>query len=170
MIDINSVLVVIEPTQKKQPALLRGIDLVNKTGAKLMVLMTVYHPTYDLTTMLSPQERDEFRTEYIADQYQALSDLIDAYELPRYTLTAINWHKREYESIVETAAAEQADIIIKSTKLHDSVTSHVFSLIDWHLMRKSPIPLLLVNHNEWPSYDDILTAVNTGDEDRSHND
>jgi universal stress protein E len=170
MIDINSVLVVIEPSQKEQPALRRGIALVNKTGAKLMVLMTVYHPTYDLTTMLSPQEREEFRAEYISDQYQALSDLIDSYELPRRTLTAINWHKREYNSIVETAAEEQADIIIKSSKLHASVTSHVFSSIDWHLMRKSPIPVLLVKYNEWPSYADILAAVNTGDEDRSHND
>ena len=170
MIDINSVLVVIAPSQIEQPALRRGIDLVNKTGAKLMVLMTVYHPTYDLTTMLSPQEREEFRAEYIADQYQALSDLIESYELPRRTLTAINWNKREYDSIVETAAEEQADIIIKSTKQHDTVTSHIFMPIDWHLMRKSPIPVLLVKHNEWPSYAEILAAVNTGDEDRNHND
>lgn len=170
MIDINSVLVVIEPNQIQQPALSRGIDLVNKTGAKLMVLLSVYHPTYDLTTMLSAKEREEFRAEYIADQYQALSDLVDTYQLPPQTITAINWHKRVYDSIVETAKDERADIIIKSTKHHDVVTSLVFTPLDWHLMRKSPIPVLLVKNNEWPSYDDILTAVNTGDEDKGHTD
>jgi universal stress protein E len=76
MIDINSVLVVIEPNQLQQPALSRGIDLVNKTGAKLMVLLSVYHPSYDMTTMMSSSEREEFRAEYISDQYQALSELI----------------------------------------------------------------------------------------------
>lgn len=170
VIDINSVLVVIEPNQSQQPALSRGIDLVNKTGAKLMVLLSVYHPSYDMTTMMSFNEREAFRAEYISDQYLALSQLIETYDLPSHTVTAINWQKRVYDSIVETAKDEQADIIIKSTKHHDVVTSIVFTPLDWHLMRKSPIPVLLVKHNEWPSYDDILTAVNTGDEDKSHTD
>ncbi|CAI8179946.1 MAG: Universal stress protein E [Glaciecola sp. HTCC2999] len=170
MLDINSVLVVIEPNQVQQPALSRGIDLVNRTGAKLMVLLSVYHPSYDLTTMLSTHEREEFRAEYIADQYQALSNLMSNYSLPEQTITAINWHKRVYDSIVETAKDESADIIIKSTKHDAVVTSLVFTPLDWHLMRKSPIPVLLVKNNDWPTYDDILTAVNTGDEDLTHTD
>ena len=170
MIDINSVLVVIEQSHKAQPALQRGIDLVHKTRAKLMVMMTVYHPMYDQTLMLSPQEREEFRAEYIAAQYQVLSDLLEDYQLPSQTQTAINWHKSEYNSIIATVAEEHADIIIKSTKQNDTLSTLLFTALDWHLLRKSPIPVLLVKPNQWHSYTDILTAVNTGEDDRSHSD
>lgn len=168
MINLKSILVVIEPNQTQQPALLRGISLAKKTHAKLMVMLSVYHAGYELKHMLSESEREEFRAEYIADRYSWLEDILEPYTLPSQTLTAVHWHSRVYESVVETAQEEQADLIIKSMKHDPVVTSPIFTPLDWHLIRKSPFPVLLVSQNPQSHYEHIVTAVNTGFEDRSH--
>ncbi len=168
MINLESILVVIEPNQTQQPALIRGLSIAKKINAKLMVMLSVYHAGYELKHMLSETEREEFRAEYIADRYGWLEDLLEKYELPRTTLTAVHWHPRVYESVIETAREEKADLIIKSMKHDPVVTSPVFTPLDWHLIRKSPFPVLLVSQNQETQYEHIVTAVNTGFEDRSH--
>ena len=168
MINIESIIVVIEPDQTNQPALQRGIDLALKTNAKLMVMLSVYHAGYDLTSMLSSAEREEFRAEYISDRYSWMEEILQAYDLPEGTLTAVHWHNKVYESVVKTAQEENADIIIKSTKHDPVVTSPVFTPLDWNLIRKSPIPVLMVSTHAPVAYNNIVTAVNTGDENRVH--
>lgn len=168
MINIESIIVVIEPEQTQQPALQRGIELALKTNAKLMIMLSVYHAGYDLTAMLSSAEREEFRAEYISDRYSWMEELLEQYSLPEGTLTAVHWHNKVYESVVQTALEENADLIIKSTKHDPVVTSPVFTPLDWNLIRKSPIPVLMVSTHNTTSYSNIVTAVNTGDEDRVH--
>ncbi len=168
MINLKSILVVIEPNQRQQPALLRGISLAKKTQAKLMIMLSVYHAGYELKHMLSETEREEFRAEYIADRYHWLEDLLETYQLPQKSLTAVHWHPRVYESVVEAAREEQVGLIIKSMKHDPVVTSPIFTPLDWHLIRKSPFPVLLVSQKQQTQYEHIVTAVNTGFEDRSH--
>lgn len=167
MINLASILVVIEPNQTQQPALLRGISLAQKTDAKLMIMLSVYHAGYELKHMLSESEREEFRAEYIADRYSWLEELLQEYQLPTQTVTAVHWHPHVFESVISTASDEQADLIIKSMKHDPVVISPVFTPLDWHLIRKSPYPVLLVSQNN-DEYENIVTAVNTGFEDRSH--
>ena len=168
MINIESIIVVIEPDQLQQPALQRGIELALKTNAKLMIMLSVYHAGYDLTTMLSSAEREEFRAEYISDRYNWMEEILKTYKLPEGTLTAVHWHSKVYDSVVQTAHEENADIIIKSTKHDPVVTSPVFTPLDWNLIRKSPIPVLMVSTHTTSAYTNIVTAVNTGDENRVH--
>lgn len=168
MINLDSIVVVIEPNQAQQPALLRGIDLANKSHAKLMIMLSVYHSGYDLTSMLSQHEREEFRAEYISDRYHWLEELLALYTLPESTLTAVHWHPKVYDSVVETALEEQADIIIKSTKYDPVVVTPVMTPLDWNLIRKSPIPVLMVNSHSEDDYNHIVTAVNTGAENHIH--
>jgi universal stress protein E len=167
MINIDSILVVIEPNQVQQPALERGIALAQKTQAKLMVMLSVYHAGYELKHMLSKSEREDFRAEYIADRYNWLEDILLDYALPAQTLTAIHWHPHVYESVIETACAENINLIIKSMKYDPVVISPVFTPLDWHLIRKSVYPVLLVSESN-VHYENIVTAVNTGFEDRNH--
>ena len=167
MINIYSILVVIEPNQTQQPALERGIALAQKTQAKLMVMLSVYHAGYELRHMLSKSEREDFRAEYIADRYNWLEDILQDFNMPPQTVTAIHWHPHVYESVIETATSENVNLIIKSMKCDPTVVSPIFTPLDWHLIRKSVFPVLLVSESN-VHYENILTAVNTGFEDRNH--
>ena len=167
MINLASILVIIEPNQRQQPALERAISLAERTNAKLMVMLSVYHAGYELKHMLSASEREDFRSEYIADRHGWLQDLLDDYHLPKQAVTAVHWHPHVYQSVIDAAQEERADLIIKSMKYDPAVISPIFTPLDWHLIRKSQFPVLLVNSSA-EHYQNVVTAVNTGFEDRSH--
>lgn len=168
MINIDSILVVIEPEQFEQPALVRGIELAKLTDAKLVIMLCVYHASYELTHMLDDEERENFRAEYIADRYQWLEEALSDFILPAKAITAVHWHHNVFECISNIAKDEYTDIILKSRKKDPVVLSPQFTPLDWHLMRYSLVPVLLVNDTNTERYDKILTAVNTGIEDRMH--
>ena len=58
----------------------------------------------------------------------------------------------------------QYDLVVKYTKDEESFTSLIFTPVDWQLLRKSPIPVLMVRDGDWKHQRRILVAVNVSGE------
>lgn len=58
MIEYKHILAVIDLEREDHPALQRALELSEKTGATVTALLVVYDLSYDMTTMLSPEERE----------------------------------------------------------------------------------------------------------------
>lgn len=164
---IKRILAVIDPTKDDQHGLARSIDLAKKSGASITAFMTVYDFSYEMTTMLSFDEREAMRKAVINDREMWLKDLISSYTDINIT-TEVVWHNRPFEAIINTVIEQSYDLVIKSTHQHGALKSVIFTPTDWHLVRKCPTPVLFVKEMAWPENGNILAAVNAVSENDEH--
>lgn len=58
----QNMLVVIDPNQDDQPALRRAVYLHQRIGGKIKAFLPIYDFSYEMTTLLSPDERTAMRS------------------------------------------------------------------------------------------------------------
>ncbi len=165
----HKILVVVDPTKDNQPALARAIELASKQQASITVFLSIFDFSYEMTSILSGTEREAMRQGVIAQRKAWLDDVLSEYNQQGVTIESeVVWHNRPFESIILHAIEGSFDLIVKSTHQHDKLKSVIFTPTDWHLMRKAPIPVLLVKDHDWPTSGKILCAVNVATEDEEH--
>jgi len=164
---IKRIIAVIDPTKDDQNALARSIDLAKKSGASITAFMTVYDFSYEMTTMLSGDEREAMRKAVLKDRELWLKDLVSPYQNININ-TQVIWHNRPYEAIINTVINDKYDLVIKGTHQHGALKAVIFTPTDWHLVRKCPTPVLFVKDMAWPAHGNILAAVNAVSENDQH--
>jgi len=169
MSNFKSILVVVDPTHDEQPALSRAVELADITGASLKVFLSVYDFSYEMTTMLSGDEREAMRRGVLSQREAWLEELVENYADKELSIEIkAVWHNRPFEAAIQEAMRCHHDLIVKATHEHDKLRAVIFTPTDWHLMRKSPVPVLLVKQHAWPAKGNILAAVNSGSEEPDH--
>jgi universal stress protein E len=170
----QNILVVIDPSTDEQKALKRAIDLASKINhnradkTKVSAFLSIFDFSYEMTTILSSEERDVMRQSVIKDKELWLESII--HELnPNIEIDCqVIWHNRPFEAIIEQVINQGYDLVIKGTHQHDKFKSVVFTPTDWHVLRKCPCPVLLVKEHEWPNNGNIIAAVNVGSDEAEH--
>ncbi len=166
---LKNILVVIDSNDDVQHAMARAVVLAKATGAKLTAFLSIYDFSYEMTTMLSIGERDAMRKAVVDDKRLWLVGLVEEQYGEDADITVdVLWHNRPFEAIIEMAIKNKFDLIVKGTHLHDTLKSIIFTPTDWHLLRKSPCPVLLVKELEWAENGKILAAVHTGSDAEHH--
>lgn len=168
MDSIKRILAVIDPTKDEQHSLSRAIDLAKKSGASVTAFLSIYDFSYEMTTMLSADERDAMRDAVINDRTLWLEQQLTNYQINQTIDSCVVWHNRPYEAIINTVIDQQYDLVVKGTHQHDTLKSVIFTPTDWHLIRKCPSPVLLVKDKSWPEQGNILAAVNAVSENDQH--
>lgn len=168
--DFKKILAVIDPTVHKQKSLDRAIELSEKTDGSITAFLTIYDFSYEMTTMLSVDERETMRQAMVDDKVEWLNSVInEKRENTKVDIEAkVVWHNRPYEGIIVECLQNQYDLIVKGTQKHDTLKSVIFTPTDWHLLRKAPASVLLVKEHDWPANGQVLAAVNVGTEDEAH--
>jgi universal stress protein E len=170
----QNILVVIDPTTNEQKALNRAIDLASKINhnsdsqTKVSAFLSIFDFSYEMTTILSSEERDVMRQSMIKDKKLWLENLISELNTDVEINCQVVWHNRPFESIIERVIKQGYDLVIKGTHQHDKFKSVVFTPTDWHILRKCPCPVLLIKDHEWPSNGNIIAAVNVGSDEAEH--
>lgn len=125
----QNMLVVIDPNQDDQPALRRAVYLHQRIGGKIKAFLPIYDFSYEMTTLLSPDERTAMRQGVISQRTAWIR------EQAKYYLEAgvpieikVVWHNRPFEAIIQ-------EVITGS---HDLVLKWRISTIDW---KRSFLPL-----------------------------
>lgn len=171
MSHFKKMLVVIDPTEDNQKALSRALELAGKQAAQITVFLTIYDFSYEMTTMLSPDERNVMKQSVLDDREEWLKELIQQAQSASTNIdTKVVWHNRPYESIIRTVKEGGYDLVIKGTHQHDMLKAVIFTPTDWHLLRKCPCSVLLVKDHEWPEHGKVLAAVSAGTDDEAHKD
>ncbi|GGW88698.1 universal stress protein UspE [Alteromonas halophila] len=167
MISCKRILAVIESDRETQPALSRAKEIADKTGAAITAMLVVYDFSYDMTTMLSQQEREAMRDAVTKNRAEWLSTLLTERKFFDVEVV-VEWNSTAYEAVIHHVLDEKHDLVVKATKPHNDFSSVIFTPTDWHLMRKCPTPVLLVKDHDWPEDGNIIAAVNVGSEDEEH--
>ncbi|MFT6344279.1 MAG: universal stress protein E [Paraglaciecola sp.] len=166
----QKILAVIEPELSTQKSLARAIEIASMNGASITAFLSIYDFSYEMTTMLSMDERENMRQAVIDDRTDWLVNLVsEKFSHHKVSIDVkIVWHNRPYESIIYEVIDKGYDLIVKGTQQHDSLKSVIFTPTDWHIMRKAPVPVLLVKEHDWPCGGQILAAINVGVDDDNH--
>jgi universal stress protein E len=170
----QNILAVIDPTTDEQKALKRAIELANSIksttngSVKICAFLSIFDFSYEMTTILSSDERDVMRQSVIKDKVLWLENIVQAIKGDLQIDCKVVWHNRPFEAIVEQVLEHQFDIVIKGTHQHDKLKSVVFTPTDWHVLRKCPCPVLLVKDHAWPSNGNIIAALNVGSDEEEH--
>jgi len=172
MLKYRNILVYIDPTQEEQPALQRAIEIAKKEkSAQITLFLSCYDLTYEMTSLSSIEERQAMQTLVIRDNKEWLDTLAAPYREQGHTINCqVHWHNRPFQAAIELILKEGYDLLIKSTHPHSRLSAILFTPTDWNLLRKCPIPLLLVKVKSWPENGNILCALDCKSiEDEDHN-
>ncbi|MDO4429877.1 MAG: universal stress protein UspE [Lonepinella koalarum] len=167
----NHILVILNPENDKQYALARAVRLVDEqkseTSVKITLFLTAYELSYEMSALLSSDERQEMLNTVIAQRKKEIEPYIEKYAHPLIEFDAkVVWNSNEAEAIAAEFEQYQYDLVVKYTKEEESLASLIFTPMDWQLLRKCPVPMLMVRDGDWKHQRRILVAVNvSGDED-----
>ncbi len=158
--------------EDEQLALERAITIAKRSSesSEITLFCTTYDFSYEMTSMLSADERADMHDSVVAQKMQFLNDIISRYELPeRVSIRAkIIWYNPPYEAIINEILENDYQLLVKATRQHGKIETTFFTPTDWHLLRKAPIPVLLVKERTWPENSNILASVHVASEDSTH--
>lgn len=166
MKEYKKLLVVIDPTTDEQIALTRAMLLAKRSNATITAFLSIFDLSYELTSFMSSTEREAMRQGVIAQRTAWLKDIINKHHDDNVDIDFnVVWHNRPFESIIKKAIDDDYQLIIKATHEHDKLKAVIFTPTDWHLLRKAPMPVMLVKEHQWDEDEKIICAVDVSSDD-----
>lgn len=169
MAQYQKILVAIDPHQDDQPALRRAVYLVQRNGGQILAFLPIYDLSYEMTTLLSPNERLTMRQGVISQRTAWIREQCHYYLEAGIPIDIkVIWHNRPFEAIIREVICGGHDLLLKMAHQHDRLESVIFTPTDWHLLRKCPCPVWMVKDQPWPENGVALVAVNLSSEEPYH--
>lgn len=165
----QNILVAIDAQQDDQPALRRAVYLNQRIGGKIKAFLPIYDFSYEMTTLLSPDERSSMRQGVISQRTEWIREQARAYlEAGVEIEIKVVWHNRPYEAIIQEVMTHGHDLVLKMAHQHDRLEAVIFTPTDWHLLRKCPCAVWMVKDQPWPEGGKAIVAVNLASEEPHH--
>lgn len=169
MATYQNMLVVIDPSQDDQPALRRAVYLQQRIGGRIKAFLPVYDFSYEMTTLLSPGERDAMREGVISQRTGWIHEQADYYIKSGVPIEIkVVWHSRPFEAIIQEVMVAGHDLLLKMAHQYDKLKALIFTPVDWHLLRKCPCPVWMVKEQPWPENGSALVAVKLATDEPYH--
>ena len=167
MVKYQNILVVINPEEERQIALERAVKVAElDENAHLTLLLTIYDFSYEMTAMLSVDERQEMRDGVISQRREWLDEILTPYRAQGIECEVkVVWHNRPFECVIQEVLEHRHDLVVKATHHHSFLQTFIFTPTDWHLLRKCPCPVLLVKEGHWQRGGNIIAAINCSSDD-----
>ncbi|TCK01650.1 universal stress protein E [Volucribacter psittacicida] len=169
----KNILVVLNPESEKQYALARAVRLAKEQAysspIKITLFLAVYDFSFEMTALVSSEEREEMHKKVIQQRLALIEPYLHKYADPMIEFNAsVVWNSNEAEAIAEQIEQKHYDLVVKYTKEQESLTSLLFTPMDWQLLRKCPVPILMVKDGDWKHQRRILVAVNVAGDQEYH--
>lgn len=169
MAKFQHILVAVDPQQDDQPALRRAVYLNQRLGGRITAFLPIYDFSYEMTTLLSPDERTNMRKGVVSQRTEWIRDQAKAYLNAGVDIDIkVIWHNRPYEAIIQEVLNGHYDLVLKMAHQHERLQAVVFTPTDWHLLRKCPCPVWMVKDQSWPEGGKAVVAVNLASEEPHH--
>lgn len=139
------------PGSRAQPALRKAAQLATALGARLELFHAIAEPVYLdaflLEGMTLEQTQKQWRDRLVkklekhADELRAEGLAVDV---------SCEWDFPAYEAVIRRASRSDADLIVAERHATKHVLPWLLRFNDWELLRRSPVPVLLVkNARPW---------------------
>ena len=148
LLEVRSILVVLDPDHAHSKALTRAKLIAGATGARLHLLMCDKKQDHSaLLSLLASQLHD------------------DGYDNVTHEQA---WHETLHESIIKVQQAEGCELVIKEHRPENALKKFLLTPSDWKLLRQCPCAVLMVKTERPWTGGVILAAVDVGNHDEDH--
>ena len=166
----NNILVVLNPENDKQYALARAVRLAKEQKSpnpvKITLFFAIYDLSYEMSALLSSEEREEMHHNVIEQRKLAIQPYIEKYASDGIEFAStVVWHSNEAEAITTEVENHNYDLVVKYTNAEESLKSLIVTPVDWQILRKCPTPILMVKDGDWKHQRRILVSVNVSDDE-----
>lgn len=152
MRELNKLLVVIEPDQREQPALVKAAILAKFVDCELELILADYNAFLDDGNFYDPIQAKQMRYEHADERIAELELLAQPLRHEGLSVSVLtSWGNPPYKEIVARAKDSGVSLVIKATARHNQLSRKFLSNEDWELVRYCPTPLLLVKNQDWSS-------------------
>jgi universal stress protein E len=161
-LEIKRILALLDPTSDVQPALTRACIVARGAGASVLAYTCCFN---------SANVDDEAALERVEVARHAawLRQIIDAEPRAVADITIeVEWNAAWREAIAPAAAANNCDLIVKSTHWQSTTSRRLLHTSDWGLMRSAGCPVLFLKHEKAKPRRRILMALNLAAGDAAH--
>ncbi|MBT8142972.1 MAG: universal stress protein [Gammaproteobacteria bacterium] len=157
---MTTILVLADYAGKTEPALFRAVEFAAQDpNAETDVHVVAFVHDDFVGKMDRGHEKDEFKSELLTRRQQTLKGLIKENKLDAKVKIKVEivWEKRITTWVTEHLKQNKDySMIVKTGHRSESI---VHTPLDWQLLRKSPIPVLLVSKKKWKKRNNILLAL-----------
>jgi universal stress protein E len=139
---------VADPSARRQPAVERGAQLAEATGARLVLFHAAFDPALSGRPFFDSTRLAKSRGALVAERTRLLERRASG--LRGHGLSVdigVVWEEPAHEAIIRATLREKADLVIAGRHESRANAPAQFRLTDWELMRLCPRPLL-VTHPE----------------------
>lgn len=168
---LSNILVVIEPKRDYQEALARAIEF-SKINPRINItaLRIVYDFSYDIHILNKIKEKETIEDVLEAHRQQLLKTIAE-YKTPETNIIPkVAYSKDVAEGVLKELKENKYDILIKAANHHSIFDSIFFTPIDWHLLRRADVPVIIAKNKGWPAKAPIVVALDfTSPEKRQSN-
>lgn len=168
--NFKNILVVLNPETEKQYGLARAVRLIKEQKhpdpVTITTFLAVYDLSYEISAILSSEERNEMHESMIRMRQNSIRYYFEKYADPMIKFKSIVvWNSNEAEALNEELFRSYYDLVVKYTNSEESLSSLIFTPMDWQLLRKSPVPILMIRDGDWKHQRRILVAVNVSEDE-----
>jgi universal stress protein E len=160
MNELQSMLVVVDPTAKEHPVVNRARWVAERTGASIELFICQYDQYLAGERFFDSASLQKARASLVQRDLKRLKKLaqplIDAGL--RVSVDAV-WDHPLHEGIVRKAEKTDPDLVLKDTHYHQLIRRSLFSNTDWNLIRDCPAPLMLVKPDTQTEIKTVVAAV-----------
>lgn len=156
--ELNKILIVIDPTIDTQPAFERGLDSARDTGAA-MHLYACASEEAGCSTIEEAREKVQPVLDTLARR---------ASEADVAVTTELEWGPDWAAQAVAAARRSGVSMIFKNSIDHSAVQREVRTTSDFTLLRNSPCPVLMVKDFQDWKHRRILAAINPASTEKAH--
>jgi universal stress protein E len=156
--EVNKILIIIDPTVDTQPAFERGLDSSRDTGASLHL--------YACASEEAGSGNLDEAQQSVQPVLDALADRAKAADLE--ATTELEWSPDWAGQAVAAARRSGVSMIFKNSVDHSAVQREVRTTSDFTLLRNSPCPVLMVKDFQDWKHRRILAAINPASTEKAH--
>jgi universal stress protein E len=159
---LKTILVAIKtPAARKQPALRKAAQLAAASGAKLELYHAISDPVYLDAFVLQGIPLEQIQQQWrskIMKQLELHAAAVSADEGVHCGFSC-EWDFPAYEAVVRRATKIRADLVVAERHATRHILPWLLRFNDWELLRRSPVPVLLIKKAQAWKKPAVLAAV-----------
>lgn len=149
-----------DPAARSQPALNKAAQLALGSGAQLELFHALAVPMYPDAYALTGQSMEKVQADWRERARQRLEKFAAPLRAKGLKVsTACEWDFPAYEAVIRRAQGIAADLIVAERHATRHVLPWLLRFNDWELLRRSPVPVLLIKRTGRWTRPAVLAAI-----------
>jgi universal stress protein E len=162
MSQYQRLLLIINPTLRNSPAINHAAALAKASGASLHIAAFVR--PLEILSLLDEGVQERGRESYLQDHRDWLKNqATNLHALGLEVTTEVTWADNMKQDILDHVTEMQPDLLIKEVQHESALKRAFFTPLDWHLLRRCPIPVYLVGGGSHALPRKVVAAVDASD-------